>query len=75
MTKNANCLDRFTTRRPVVGVIPSSSSTSSAPSRTGPLRVTSGLGTLRQSQLFAQMDPHQEQFIRPPKTNAGLSAN
>jgi len=39
--------------------------------RTGPLRVTSNLDTLEQTQLFTQMDPHQQQFIQAPKANAG----
>jgi hypothetical protein len=54
-------MPRFTTRRPVA--LPSA--------RAGPVRVTSDLSTLEQTRLFAQMDPHQQQFISVPKANAG----
>lgn len=62
-------VDRFTTERSTLSL--SSLLSSTRRPRTGPVRVTSQLDTLQQSQLFAAMDPHQEQFIRPPKTNAG----
>jgi len=39
--------------------------------RTGPLRVRSSMDKLEQTQLFSQMDPHQQQFIKAPKANAG----
>jgi len=37
----------------------------------GPVRVHSSLDILDQTSLFSSMDPHQEQFIPPPRLNAG----
>jgi len=37
----------------------------------GPLRVHSSLDIVDQTALFTSMDPHQEQFIPPPRLNAG----
>merc|ERR1712014_504719 len=37
----------------------------------GPVRVHSSLDIVDQTALFTSMDPHQEQFIPPPRLNAG----
>ena len=46
---------------------------SSKDGKVGSLLVHSSMDVVDQTRLFAEMDPFQEQFINPPKLNAGIA--
>ena len=48
---------------------------SSKDGKVGSLLVHSSMDVVDQTRLFANMDPFQEQFINPPKLNAGIFKN